>query len=46
MIWEGILRATERVSVRKPEGKSHLGYIGVDMRIILSWIVRKRVAAY
>ena len=27
--------------VGKPEGKDHLGYPGVDGRIILSWIFRK-----
>jgi len=31
-----------RVLVGKPEGKNHLGDPGVDGRIILSWIFRKR----
>jgi hypothetical protein len=30
-----------RLSARKHEGKDHLGYLGVDERIILKWILKK-----
>jgi len=34
-------RGVYRVSVGKPEAKTHLGDPGVDGRIILRWIFRK-----
>jgi hypothetical protein len=34
-------RGVYRDSVRKPEGKRHFGYPGVDGWIILRWIIRK-----
>ena len=37
----GERRGVHRVLVGKPEGKSHLGDPGVDVRIILRWISRK-----
>ena len=40
------MRATERASVRKPERKSHLEYTSIDLRIILSLILRKRTGEY
>jgi len=39
-MWER--RGVYRVLVGKREGKNHLGELGVDGRIILSWIFRKR----
>jgi hypothetical protein len=38
----GERRDTYRVLVGKPEGKRPLGSPGVDERIILRWIFRKR----
>ena len=45
MRWAGhVARMWERrgVLVGKPEGKNHLGDPGVDVRIILRWILKKR----
>jgi len=39
LMWEG--RHIYRVLVGKPEGKDHLGDLGVDGRMILRWIFRK-----
>ena len=38
----GERRGVYRVLVGKPEGKNHLGNPGVDGRIILRWIFRRR----
>jgi hypothetical protein len=43
---EGIFRAPARASVRKPDWKSHLEYTGLDLRIILSLILWKRIGEY
>jgi len=39
VVWGGVIY---RVVVGKPEGKRHLEDTGVDGRIILRWIFRKR----
>jgi hypothetical protein len=41
--WIGERRGTYGVLVGKLEGKSHLEDIGVDGRILLTWILKKSV---
>jgi hypothetical protein len=37
----GERRSTYRTLVGKPEGKERLEYLGVDVRIILKWVLQK-----
>jgi hypothetical protein len=37
----GKMRNAHKIIVRKPEGKEHLEDLGVDVRIILEWILGK-----
>jgi hypothetical protein len=43
-MWKG--RGVYRVLVGKPEGRRPLGDPGVDGKIILRWILRKRDVGY
>jgi hypothetical protein len=42
----GEKRGAYRILVGRPEGRDHLEDSGVDVRIILKWIFKKRVGAW